>query len=44
MTTPTNAELLVCYRSGQMSEAEWQEWVRERPELQVASLQLKQPG
>ena len=30
---PTNAELIACYLSGQMSEREWQEWVRERPEL-----------
>lgn len=31
---PTNAELLACYRSGQMSEAEWFEWCQERPELE----------
>ena len=31
---PTNAELLACYLSVQMSEAEWYAWVRERPELE----------
>ena len=34
MNEPTNAELLASYLSDQMSEKEWQEWVRERPELE----------